>query len=278
MKDFSIKDLLINIMHGAVVLCVVVIAFYKCFDVDVLTNSKWLSLTVITIACYLMGLFIDAIADFAYNFLVEKKIKRRKKEKIFPFLIYPSYFLLKDGECWDIKIANHKIIRKILSQDFLINDGYIKEQERENVPPEEIEKVWGNVENTMFLINYARNRAFRYATECQLNRIDAFFKLAVFFRNMVLTNIICIALFAVSCSNGNCSCFSNSWLVALIFACIILALISYAASYKNRVYYCRIVLGAIYSPESIKDKEKDVKITNKPCEHCEFYRYSKQHE
>ena len=258
MTNFSIKDLLIHILHGGVILCAIIIAFdvaplVEAFDQRApKLGTTALNAAIIFIICYLLGLFLDAIADFADT-------KLFKRTKLFPFLsYYPSYYLLKDGECCDLKLAHHIKIRERLCRDAMKNDAALKEKKccKEGQEQECKEGVWECEKCIMLLYNYAKNRAFAHGSAYQIARIESFFGMFVFFRNMMTTTLICLIIFAISCLKGNiCSC----TLMGMIFLSIPLMIFFYLASYKYRTYYCRTVLGSTYSPKEEEEEEKEEK-------------------
>ena len=240
MGNFSIKDLLIHILHGMVILCAIIIAFdispaITAFNKKISESGLSITFdaTVMFVVCYLLGLFLDVIADFIDTRLI--KYARR-----FPFLpYYPSYYLLQNGERWHIRLAHYVKIREKLCQAAINNDETIKNGKYK-------EEIWKCNESIMLLYNYAKNRAFANASPYQTERIAFFWGLFIFYRNMMTTTLICIFLFFLSFCIGNISACMMSH---IILVTIILIPLFFLASYKYRIYYCRIVLGAAYNPE-----------------------------
>jgi hypothetical protein len=244
MSNFSIKDLLIHILHGGVILCVIIIAFditpaVELFNKKIAplgTSVAAFTATMLFVICYLLGLFLDAIADCADTALFKRK-------KTLPFFAhYPSYDLLNKGECRHLKLAYHINIRKELSKDAMANDNEIIEKKCKCCNKE----IWECEDSIMLLFNYAKSKASRNATSCQIASMDAYFGLFIFFRNMIATTLICIAIFLISLLTGNICCCQ---LAAIILASPPLMLFFYKACYKYRTYYCRTILGATYPPK-----------------------------
>ena len=237
MKNFDIKDLLIHILHGGIILAVAYFSFAECivdFASDLgLVSAKCemtgFNATVLLMLSYLIGLMIDPIADLVDTLISKMKIGGK------PF---PSFMLLKDGKCFELEFAHHAIVREILCEDVENNDKKI-ENDKDKKAAKSSEKLWEKNENTMLLFNYAKNRAFKHGSDYQIERIEHYFRLFIFYRNMIWTTFISSIILLASCNLGLCG----------IFACIMLVFFFYKASYKYRTYYCRMILGAVYSPK-----------------------------
>ncbi|MDR1730003.1 MAG: hypothetical protein LBR52_05010 [Prevotellaceae bacterium] len=240
MKNFDIRDLLIHILHGGIVLFAVLVTGCG-FDIikDVLfTNGNALIVTLCIIISYLIGLVIDPIADCIDTHFVNSKhwIRRCKMR------YSPSYDLLKDGECCGLTLAYNVKIRKILNDDVLANQND-RVGTKETITEANEKEIWRNEEDAMLLFNYAKCRVSAYGTPYQLEKIETYFRLFIFYRNMIATGCLSllILLFAKDLSY---------WRFPVITAAIpLLAFLLNKISYKYRTYYCRRVLEAVYSPK-----------------------------
>jgi prolipoprotein diacylglyceryltransferase len=115
MKNLSIKDILIHIMPGGIILATVYFALHSTLDnYDKITENlpflfnKEGAVTgfggvVILIACYLVGLLLDPFSDWIDT--------KRKKHCV------PSYYLLKNGKCYQLRLPHYRKIRKLLKKD-----------------------------------------------------------------------------------------------------------------------------------------------------------------
>ena len=251
MKNFDIKDLLIHILHGGIILAVAYFSFAECMIKfasghglinanNEITEITGIGVTVAILLSYLIGLIIDPIADMADTFLNWLFVKCGWK-----YMIFPSFHLLLKGTRWGLELAHYAKIREILS-------GYLEENQKlaEIKDDENGKKKWEEAKYTMKLFNYAKNRAFARANEYQLQRIETYFRLFVFYRNMIWTTISCAAILIVSVR-----CQTPKLLFTILGAIAAIILFS-AACYKYRTYYCRIILGAVYSPKKSKKSKK----------------------
>ena len=246
MKNFDIKDLLIHILHGGIILAVAYFSFAECFEgiapKFALLNEQGeisgFALTVLLLLSYLLGLMIDPLAD-CVDTQIYKRGRFKKWLKSYP---YPSFNLLKNGNCSSLEFANHAIIRNILCEDYAKNNNIV----------EKIPELWRDDENTMLLFNYAKNRAFKCASLYQIDRIETYFRLFVFYRNMIWTTLACaLIVFVSALINIIChKCWITGLIIVLVpVGAIALARLFFAISYKYRTYYCRMILGAVYSPK-----------------------------
>ena len=273
-------------MHGGIL----VFAFMLFFSISINdvagmlpgTGSSWeLLIALFMFVSYLVGIFIDTMADCLDSCVFFKFYKWKGCwliNKLFSgHLALPSFYLLNPDysnprgkpknktENSKLTLAHYKIVRNILNDDAK-NNG------------EEIERdLWEEPQHAVRLFQYAKNRAFAYGSEYQLERIEAYFRLGVFYRNLMVTSFI-IGMFvgmssAVIIGMSVSPCFFGTltkffpfisdnlyWLINkftpnhlcmslfMSYVCLALVPVFYWASYKFRGYYCRQILGAVYSP------------------------------
>lgn len=277
MKDFNIKELLIHILHGGIILFVVYFSFKdtQCIEqiASALRDNNGVSAfgtTLLVVLSYLIGLFLDPVADLLDTYKFGD--------------IIPSYYLLRDGKCKSrrirsgciktkyikcknvcycedvcncgckckneckckgLRLAHYAIIRSILINDVEENDAFIQDDKKREVKENKTD-LWKDKNKAMLLFNYAKNRAFACASTYQLERIEAYHRLFIFYRNMMLTTFISAIILIVYCFRlpdwYRLCCFIP------IIAGILFIFLFYKMSYKYRTYYCRMILGAVYSP------------------------------
>ncbi|WP_291529900.1 hypothetical protein [Bacteroides sp. UBA939] len=237
MKDFNLKDLLIHILHGGIILLAVLVARYG-FDIAKISCAigNGITPTLFIVASYLIGLFIDPLADCVDTFLIDNASCFHKWMRI-PF--FPSYDFLKKGECWCLKLAHNVRIRHILNDDAVCNDSYRGNKDK-TIQGDNKTEVWNNKKDIKLLFNYAKSRAFAYGSEYQLGRINNYFQLFIFYRNMMFTSTISLCTL-LRVESLTCCC-----RLLIIILIPILICLFYMVSYKYRAYYCRMILGAVY--------------------------------
>jgi hypothetical protein len=229
--NFNLRDFLIHIVHGGIIILTIFFAFCGFNFIENELFSSILGSTLFVVACYLVGLFLDPLAD-----LVDTLLHKWARFLRLPF--HPSYDFLNKGECRFLRLAHNKIVRNILSEDAKNNDPALKS----------IPELWEDKTRIMLLFNYAKNRAFKYGTPYQLGRIDVYFNLFIFYRNLMVTTFICTCLLLFS-NEIPCKGYS-----LIPIAGIILMILFYHISYKYRTYYCRMILGAVYSPQKAESE------------------------
>jgi len=239
MKDLNIKDFLTHIFHGSIILFVAFISFYDFNTVKdfVSGQDKAFAVTVLTIGSYLIGLLLDPLVDLVDTFLIKQATFFNKALKI-PF--FPSYYLLKNGERCFIRLANNAGIRKLLSGEVEKNDRELKTDEKKKITRKDKEEVWENEKNIMLLFIYAKNRALKYGQPAQVEQINAYHRLCIFYRNMIGTTFIS-AVFLLFSNLPFCCCCCRCMLLLAAFSIMFFFCF---VSYKYRTYYCRAVLNA----------------------------------
>jgi hypothetical protein len=303
MKDFSIKDFLIHILHGGIIVAIAFLTLKDCkfmqpiveFVNSLLFESvSVLGVSILLIVCYLFGLIIDPFGDFM--------------DTVNNFRCVPTYFLLRDGKCKGLRLPYHRKIREMLEADILTNGELPKKwincrllciklcREWCSVRTEKIRTwwkkrtkkikkklllllnknerkqylqegqqeqhsrtvLWEDKAHTMLFYNYAKYRAFAYGNQTQIKRIEAYYMLFIFYRNMIWTTLVCTALilrYAIcNVFNSDISLFCKIGIpVFIVILGILIMRFCYNISYKFRTYYCREVLNAVYYS---KDKNK----------------------
>jgi hypothetical protein len=234
MNNFNIKELFIHIFHGGIILCALIITAQNCdwarkFIESLTKDLSFLEITSALIISYLIGLFIDPLADSVETRLIARGC-----------LIPPSYYLLKDGKRCNLILAHNAEIRNTLSDDAIKNNDLIDAEDSKPTKETDKEKIWKNQEDAMLLFNYAKQRAGNYGTTYQLNEIDDHFRLFIFYRNMIWS--VSISLFILLFANELPCCRFSIISIGIPVAIIIF----YHVSYKYHTYYCRAVLSAAY--------------------------------
>lgn len=209
-----------------------VVAVYNNFTIskEYLTAEN---ISIFVVACYLVGLFIDPIADYIDTSLINNA-------ELLGLDIFPSYYLLKDGYCRGITLAHNVKVRYILNKDALENETY-DNQKGGTIKGIDKVNIWNNTEDVKLLFNYAKNRAFVCAEEYQLDRLKNYFQLFIFYRNMIYTSSVSMAILVLF---GSSMTIGYKFWIALLIPLFIY--IFYTASYKYRAYYCRMILGCVY--------------------------------
>jgi len=239
--NFTIKDLLLHIFHGGIILvCILyIIMMHGDYYYDVINFIKEgknleiiLSGTLFLFLSYCLGIMLDPLADWVDRI-------------IFKYIFtYPSYYLLnrKKGK-WGLTLAHYNIVNDILINDVILNEFQEDSENASNVNTRK-DKL-KDPKNALFLFQYAKNRAFADYTDYQVQRVEAYFRLSAFFRTFPLTAFFCLLLLMMFLYSH-----VNLWILIGVF--IIVSVLAELANYRYRIYYCRMVLGIMYSPVKVE--------------------------
>lgn len=256
MDRFSIKDLLLHILHGSIIVCAFLLLTTKGNEFwERICNygDKGTIVTFLALLSYLIGLILDPVSDCLETFLLYILHKfgfKCSKSRLFQF--FPSYYLLKDGEVCNRYLAHYTKVRNILNEDAkkdfdvekiakILRKRKYNDIEAVLKAPEIRKNLWEEPLFTIRLFQYAKNRAFAKGNEYQLSRVESYFRLFIFYRNMVCTSFLCM-LFPLLLPSSFC----YKW-ITIPFVLLVMYFF-YRVSYTYRIYYCRMILGAVYSP------------------------------
>lgn len=233
MTGFSYKNSLLQIIHGSLIIITLIFLYWEKLLplIDFFKPFESTTVVVFLFASFIIGVIIDFIADISESLVIRY------------YMTPPVFYLLKGRKC-GITLAHHDLIREELidiasehkvkeSDKVTTKDLYTKLFEGKNIDLEGKEKI-------NYLLQVAKNKAFRVCREYQKEQIDSFFVLYIFSRNISVSLLLSIALLLV------CSYFAVS---AFLFA---MMLITLASSYRYYLYYARILLGATHQKEEDK--------------------------
>ncbi|MCD4701901.1 MAG: hypothetical protein K8S24_08610 [Candidatus Aegiribacteria sp.] len=273
MTGFSHKSYMLQIIQGSILIVACILIFG--FDFTQL-NSKIGDTPVTALALFLcfafiLGAIIDFIADILETLLLKIHL-----------LKHPSYYLLKNGKTFGIRLAHHKNIRNGLIRcdkdysecdnkedckycfdlpgteqrtgisiitwifnaiDFV--DCIYLNHDREECKTKKVycENRKSVHEQAQQLFLIAQNIALREGNQSQIEQMDAYFSLHIFSRNLSLS-IFCVVL--VLLTNYTLKIAEVEYIVPfpVLICSLILTLILLALSfYRYQLYYARSVLG-----------------------------------
>lgn len=257
MSGFSFKHILLQIIQGSVVISALGIYFYRNEALCISEIKEYITLATGTIlfVSFITGVLIDFIADLL-------------ESACFRFFKPPLYHLLTHDRWMGISLAHRDAIRRHLcglsGKYKFIGSGcgeqnnnpcrkgdYFCFMDKKKTASQKnrfcglLEKVvnWFNKRNKSgkeinYLLQVAKNKAFRDCKEYQRDQIDSFFILYIFCRNIALALIVVCILFF-------CEFFIYHGIAAIS---LIIAFV--LASYRYYLYYLRILLGTTLSVEN----------------------------
>lgn len=257
MSGFSFKQILLQIIQGSIVIAALGMYFFS-NDINSFAEIKdymTLAAGAVLFSSFILGVLIDFIADMLESIC-------------FIFFKPPLYYLLNKNRWMGISLAHRDAIRRNLcrlsGKYKLIGSGckvqnnnpcifrnsfcfMVKKPKRpkKNRFCRSLKKtvVWFKIKNKPskeinYILQVAKNRAFRDCKEYQRDQIDSFFILYIFCRNIALALTIVCSLFF-------CESFINHGIVVIL---LVIAFI--LASYRYYLYYLRILLGTTLSVEN----------------------------
>ncbi len=224
MIGFTFKNFVLQVVQGAVVLLMLIylyfhplMDFFNCFrDFETILALIFLA------ASFFTGVIIDFIADNLEALAIRVGI-----------ITPPCFFLLTRKSRWGISLAHRTAILNNLCR--------IAGRFSDSTSSSEYKKRFmkKNLETVNYILQVAKNRAFRKCKEYQREQIESFFVLYIFSRNIALSLAFPLVVF---------TCKLSWW--ALIF--VMLVLIAKVAAYRYFLYYSRILLGSTFNAK--KDK------------------------
>lgn len=253
--QFDTKDLLMHIFHGALVLLALGytlssgilltlgytlssgcwnnkhIFFFFPEQINMITNL--FSLSFLAVLSYIVGIIIDPLADILDKF-------------VFKFVPYPSFRLLNcNTKKYHFSLAHNNIVRNILVNDAIENE---KTDNIHNPAPVDVDarkkvlsekRQWAD-----YLFQYAKNRAFAKGNNSySTGRIEAYFRLSAFFRNFPITIFLA---WVILCFSGK---ITLNCVITGSFIALVISILAFLANYHYRTYYCRMILGMVYTPD-----------------------------
>lgn len=221
MIGFSFKNLVLQIIHGAVIIAAVAMVYHEnnIEQVSGFCNEKeTVILAIFLLASFAVGVLVDFIADNLESLFLHKLIKP------------PVYYLLTKKRFWAIALAHHsEIMERLCMKADKYKGGEIVYNEGKD------HKEWQN-RHINYLLQVAKNQAFRDCKDYQREQIDSFFVLYIFARNLAFSLIVAMAVTALP-----------HWKIAV---CLLVgAVLSLIASYRYYLYYLRILLGSTFDPK-----------------------------
>lgn len=227
MVGFSFKNVLLQIIHGGLLLITLLFVFY--FDsigsmLDYFKGSETGMAVLLVCASFSIGVIIDFFADSIEAFILKQG-----------WILPPYYYLLgKKDHSWGICLAHSQQIKAdlLLLAATYNQDKTVKDYE------EVFDSSKPDAETLNYVFQVAKNKAFREGEEYQKDQIESFFMLYIFSRNLTLSLIASILLLYIP----NYSCYQ----LLLLF---LLPVVSLLSAYRYNLYYSRIVLGTTFKED-----------------------------
>lgn len=229
MIGFNYRNLMLQIIQGSVVVSVLIIVFWcKISNLGVLSEH---TTTIIFLALLISAFTIGALIDFISDIFESILMLLSKYE---PLLTPPIYFLLTKSRWFGISLAHYVFI---LDNLCYIAARYDSKPENLQDKIDMYKKEFvakRKLETINYLLQVAKNKAFRECKPYQKDLIESFFILYIFKRNLAMS-----LLFA------SLICWNTSLWVSLVLAGLVI--ISSLASYRYYLYYIRVLLGTTFS-------------------------------
>jgi hypothetical protein len=222
MTGFSFKSIVLQIIQGGVILFPAILIITAFYSLIVCFPKASSLLTTILLGCsFIVGVIVDFFADIIEAFTLKLRLIKP-----------PSYYLLKNGSLWGIRLAHHKKIKENLVYK-------TKQYAKTNNPKADLNPI--DFRNLLF--QTAKNIAFKECSDYQKEHLESFFILYVFCRNLAFSIIICSLIIIILCIvNINIS------LCLFFFSAVLSAGVCMLASYRYFIYYTRMVLGSTFIP------------------------------
>lgn len=228
MIGFNYRNLMLQIIQGSVIVCAILIMF-RC-EISYYFNGGFLKeyAVIIGLALLILAFSIGAFVDFITDMLELLLMFLSKWE---PILTPPIYYLLTKESWFGISLAHNRYIFDKLCCIAAIHDMYpgTLHEKREKYKREFEEER--NLKTINYLLQVAKNKAFKKCKPYQKDQIESFFVLYIFARNLSLSLLIAMGL-----------CFSFFPLSCMFLS--VLAVFSSIASYRYYLYYIRVLLGS----------------------------------
>lgn len=216
MIGFNFKSLVLQLIHGSIVIIPIIYINWSIFDrylIHIEANGN-IVLTFMLLLFFSIGVLIDFLADMLESLAV--KCLR----------ILPIYPLLKEGNQCGITLAHNKYILNELCE--------IAAKCNKSTKNAQYYLAWfekRNREIVNYILQVAKNKAFRVCQDSQREQTDSFFILYVFSRNLSLSLLISASIMV-----------SYDLNVSIIL--LLVMILTLLASYRYYLYYLRILLGS----------------------------------
>lgn len=225
MTGFSYKNLLLQIIHGSIIIITLV---YIAKDplTALIEDFEGLKMPVsilLLFVAFLIGVLIDFIADLLESIFVEK------------FINPPVYYLLTKERWFGIALAHKDYILNELCR---IAEAFDEAEGKESRSAIDFrnkfkgEKDKKDKKVINYILQVAKNKAFRISSSSQKEQIDSFFILYIFSRNISLSLLFSAVALLIFC---------NYFIALGLLGMLVLTL---ASSYRYYLYYSRILLGS----------------------------------
>ncbi len=228
MIGFDYRSIVLQVIHGSLIVVAIVFLWDDYFDklIKFLTENEVFASVIFLFVSYAIGILIDMLSDLFESFIVK-------------WIIKPPYYHLITRDRWSgISLAHREYIRDGLclaaahfkTPDFAERDNlrtqYLNLFREATKKPDKIK--------LNYLLQVAKNYAFRKCQVYQKEQINSFFMLYIFARNLSLGLLFASVLFLIKCQ------FMIA--VVLLFICFL----SIIACYRYYLYYTRILLGTTF--------------------------------
>ncbi len=238
MIGFNFKSLVLQVIHGSIIIVALYFSLGKGILSQVIIELKFISsnetllLTLLIFLSYSIGILIDFLADILESFVFGRFFKP------------PIYYLLSKSQYCGVTLAHKDYILNELCVCAAVHDN--------NINKEDIHKLFleGEKKEINYILQVAKNKAFSDYKESQKEQQDSFFMLYIFSRNLSLSLIISviILLFYISDEYLN-SVLNNDVVIIGVGLTIVLSLL---ASHRFYLYYTRILLGSTFKEMTYK--------------------------
>jgi hypothetical protein len=240
MIGFDYRSIVLQVIHGSLIVVTIVFLYADHFEKEIkfLTENEVFASVIFLFISYAIGILIDMLSDLFESFIVKYLTN------------LPFYHLLTRDRWFGISLAHREHIRNGLCNAA----AHFKSSD-----PAERDKMSSDY-HTLFdannkkpdkkMLNYilqvAKNYAFRKCQVYQKEQINSFFMLYIFSRNLSLGLLIASMLFLSHCH----------FIIATVL--LLVCVFSIIACYRYYLYYARILLGtALHIDKMISDKKQN---------------------
>lgn len=240
MIGFDYRSIVLQVIHGSLILVTIVFLYADYFEKEItfLTENEVFASVIFLFVSYAIGILIDMLSDLFESFIVK-------------FIINLPYYHLLTRKRWaGISLAHRDHIRKSLCKAaayFLDNDPADRKERQDRYNDLFKGKICrADKKDLNYLLQVAKNYAFKECKVYQKEQINSFFMLYIFARNLSLGLLLASIMFISKCH----------YMIGTILFCI--CLLSIIATYRYYLYYARVLLGTtLHIDKMISDEKKN---------------------
>jgi hypothetical protein len=240
MIGFDYRSIVLQVIHGSLIVVIIVFLYADHFEKEIkfLTENEVFASVIFLFVSYAIGILIDMLSDLFESFIVKYLIN------------LPFYHLLTRDRWFGISLAHREHIRSGLcnaAAHFKSHDSNERNELRTDYQKLfDADKKKPDKKRLNYLLQVAKNYAFRKCQVYQKEQINSFFMLYIFARNLSLGLLFASVLFLIKCQ----------FMIAVVL--LLICFLSIIACYRYYLYYARILLGtALHIDKMISDKKQN---------------------